>query len=65
MFWTGDQVVTPRITRLLRGRELYKGIVKHRMFLWDNYPVNDSHPTLHLGPVVGPMPTSAGSWMAT
>ena len=28
-------------------------MVKHRLFLWDNYPVNDGSPTLHLGPVSG------------
>jgi hypothetical protein len=51
VFWTGDTVVAPRITR--QAAESYKNIVKHRLFLWDNYPVNDSAPTLHLGPVVG------------
>lgn len=51
VFWTGDAVVTPRITR--RAAAAYKSIVKHRLFLWDNYPVNDSAPTLHLGPVIG------------
>jgi len=49
VFWTGDAVVGP-ITR--KGTETYKGIVKHRMFLWDNYPVNDGHQTLHLAPVI-------------
>ena len=51
VFWTGDEVVTRRITR--KAAESYKGIVKHRLFLWDNYPVNDSSPTLHLGPARG------------
>ena len=51
VFWTGDGVVTPRITR--KAAESYKAVVKHRLFLWDNYPVNDSSPTLHLGPVSG------------
>jgi len=51
VFWTGDAVVTPRITR--RAAESYKSIVRHRLFLWDNYPVNDASPTLHLGPVSG------------
>ena len=51
MFWTGDTVIAPRITR--KAAESYKNIGKHRLFLWDNYPVNDSNPTLHLGPVVG------------
>ncbi len=51
VFWTGDGVVTSRITRT--AAESYKSIVKHRLFLWDNYPVNDGSPTLHLGPVHG------------
>ncbi len=51
VFWTGDGTVTGRITR--RAAESYKSIVKHRLFLWDNYPVNDAQPTLHLGPVSG------------
>lgn len=51
VFWTGDGVVTPRVTRT--AAESYKGIVRHRLFLWDNYPVNDGNPTLHLGPVRG------------
>ncbi|MCX6922308.1 MAG: beta-N-acetylglucosaminidase domain-containing protein, partial [Verrucomicrobia bacterium] len=51
VFWTGNAVVTPRITR--KAAASYKSIVKHRLFLWDNYPVNDNAPTLHLGPVIG------------
>ena len=51
VFWTGDSVTTPHITR--QAAQSYKSIVKHRLFLWDNYPVNDGHPTLHLGPVRG------------
>jgi hypothetical protein len=51
VFWNGDAIVTPRITRV--AAESYKSAVKHRLFLWDNYPVNDGSPTLHLGPVSG------------
>jgi AraC-like DNA-binding protein len=51
VFWNGDAIVTPRITRV--AAESYRGVVKHRLFLWDNYPVNDGSPTLHLGPVSG------------
>jgi AraC-like DNA-binding protein len=51
IFWNGDAIVTPRITRV--AAESYKSVVKHRLFLWDNYPVNDGSPTLHLGPVSG------------
>lgn len=51
LFWTGDAVVTPRITR--RCLESYRQVTRHRVFIWDNYPVNDGAPTLHLGPVTG------------
>jgi len=51
VFWTGDGVVTPRITR--KAAESYKSIVGHRLILWDNYPVNDGNHTVHLGPVTG------------
>ena len=54
VFWTGDAETTSHIT--LRAAESYKSIVKHRLFLWDNYPVNDHYPTLHLGPVSGREP---------
>jgi hypothetical protein len=51
VFWTGDGVVTPRITRTCA--DAYRKIVNHRLIIWDNYPVNDRNPTLHLGPVTG------------
>ena len=51
LFWTGDGVVTPRITRTCAAT--YQEIVNHRLIIWDNYPVNDRNPTLHLGPVTG------------
>jgi len=51
LFWTGDAVVTPRITR--GAAERYRERCGHRLILWDNYPVNDGNPTLHLGPVTG------------
>jgi hyaluronoglucosaminidase len=51
VFWTGDGVVTTRIT--MACAETYRQIVGHRLIIWDNYPVNDRHPTLHLGPVTG------------
>jgi len=47
IFWTGDTF--RRITRA--AAESYKKRVKHRLFLWDNYPVNDAQQTMHLGPV--------------
>ena len=51
VFWNGDSIVTPRVTRI--AAESFKSVVKHRLFLWDNYPVNDANPTLHLGPLRG------------
>jgi hypothetical protein len=51
IFWTGDSGVTQRITRSCA--ESYKSIINHRLIIWDNYPVNDNNPTMHLGPVTG------------
>ena len=50
MFWTGDAVVGS-VTR--RSAESYRRAAGHRLILWDNYPVNDNTPTMHLGPVIG------------
>lgn len=54
VFWNGDAIVTPRITRL--AAQSYKTVIRHRLFLWDNYPVNDGSPTMHLGPLSGREP---------
>ena len=51
VFWTGDAVVTPRITRA--AAESFRKAVGHRIVIWDNYPVNDRSGALHLGPVTG------------
>lgn len=51
VFWNGDAIVTPRVTRL--AAQSYKTVIRHRLFLWDNYPVNDGSPTMHLGPLSG------------
>jgi hypothetical protein len=53
LFWTGDGFWTAdAFTRVSRAAaESYKRRVKHRLFLWDNYPVNDAQQTLHLGPL--------------
>jgi hyaluronoglucosaminidase len=51
IFWTGDGVVTPRITR--RAAESFRRAAGHRLVIWDNYPVNDRSGALHLGPVTG------------
>lgn len=51
VFWTGPQVVSKTIPRAAAAK--YRELVGHRLFIWDNYPVNDGAPTLHLGPVTG------------
>jgi len=57
LFWTGDDIVTVRISAACA--EAYRAVVKHRLIIWDNYPVNDRHPVLHLGPVSGRDPRLA------
>lgn len=56
VFWTGDgnSAIAHRIT--VAAAASYKSAVGHRLFLWDNYPVNDEHETLNLGPVSGREP---------
>lgn len=51
VFWTGPKSVTRTITK--EQAETYKNLVKHRLIIWDNYPVNDSYESIHLGPVSG------------
>ena len=51
LFWTGDAVVTARITR--PAAESFRRASRHRLIIWDNYPVNDRTGALHLGPVTG------------
>lgn len=50
LFWTGDGV-TGKVTR--KAAETFRRFAKHRLVLWDNYPVNDAHQAMHLGPVIG------------
>jgi hyaluronoglucosaminidase len=52
-FWTGPAVVSRKIT-LRHVREIAKR-VKHRLIIWDNYPVNDLSMSdeLHIGPLEG------------
>jgi beta-N-acetylglucosaminidase len=52
LFWTGDAVVTTRITRAA-AESFRRAAGEHRLVIWDNYPVNDRTGTLHLGPVTG------------
>jgi predicted GH43/DUF377 family glycosyl hydrolase len=51
VFWTGPEVVPKHITA--EDANSYRKVVKHKIILWENYPVNDNHPTIHLGPVTG------------
>ena len=51
IFWTGPFVVPKHIS--VKDAQSFHDIVKHRMILWENYPVNDNHATMHLGPVTG------------
>jgi hyaluronoglucosaminidase len=52
IFWSGDDMaVNPVVTR--KAAEEYKTLIGHRLILWDNFPVNDAHPTIHLGPLTG------------
>lgn len=65
VFWTGDSVVTPWINR--DTGEQYRRRVRHELVIWDNYPVNDDRPTMHLGPLVGrdpDLPAVAVAYMA-
>ncbi len=49
VFWVGYHTVSPQISveDVLR----YKEVVQHEMILWDNYPVNDYHNTMYVGPL--------------
>lgn len=65
LFWTGPQVVSASIRR--EEAQAYRNVVRHRLFIWDNYPVNDGFHTLHLGPVVHrdpDLPEVADGYMA-
>lgn len=51
VFWTGEKVVSTTISAA--DVRKYKTVVRHRIILWDNYPVNDFNNTLYLGPLTG------------
>jgi hypothetical protein len=57
LFWTGPEVFSLTITP--EDVENYRRLCRHPVFLWDNYPVNDQNPTLHLGPLTGRDPRLA------
>ncbi|MGN6730612.1 MAG: beta-N-acetylglucosaminidase domain-containing protein [Candidatus Binatia bacterium] len=52
-FWTGPAVVSAKIT-LAHARRVARRL-RHRLLLWDNYPVNDLSMAseLHIGPLTG------------
>ncbi len=52
-FWTGPRVVSETIS--LAHTERVAKRLKHRLMLWDNYPVNDLSMSMemHLGPLTG------------
>jgi hypothetical protein len=58
IFWTGDAVITPRITRAA-GERYRAATGRRRLVIWDNYPCNDAAPTMHLGPLIGRDPDLA------
>ncbi|MEO6829408.1 MAG: beta-N-acetylglucosaminidase domain-containing protein, partial [Acidobacteriaceae bacterium] len=51
LFWTGPDVCSLTISAEHASR--YKALSRHRILVWDNYPVNDQQPALHLGPLTG------------
>jgi len=51
VFWTGPKVIPTQIT--VEDAETFRSIVKHKVILWDNFPVNDLGVTIHLEPVSG------------
>lgn len=57
LYWTGPEVCSLTMTR--EDAEAYQALAKHRLLIWDNYPCNDSQPTLHLGPLMGRDPKLA------
>jgi hypothetical protein len=57
VFWTGNEVVPARMTA--QAARAFKETVRHRLIIWENYPVNDASPTMHLGPITGREPELA------
>lgn len=51
LFWTGPEVCS--LTIDAEQARAYSALSKHRILIWDNYPVNDQQPALHLGPLMG------------
>jgi hypothetical protein len=57
LFWTGPEECSMTIT--VEDAKAYRSLAGHRIFIWDNYPVNDHYPTMHLGPLTGRDPNLA------
>lgn len=57
-FWTGNDVVSTTVTAA--DAAAYREAIGHELILWDNYPVNDFHNTLNLGPLTGRDPKLCG-----
>ncbi|HEY0699405.1 MAG TPA: beta-N-acetylglucosaminidase domain-containing protein [Micromonospora sp.] len=61
LYWTGPEVVAPSITEddLRAAQDAWP---RHRIMIWDNYPVNDYNPSrLLLGPLVNREPGTAAN----
>lgn len=50
IFWVGMDVPSPYIKTT--DAQHYKNNIKHRIIIWENYPVNDANLTMHLGPLI-------------
>lgn len=59
LFWTGPDVSSVSITRA--DAEAYRALVRRKLIVWDNYPVNDQYPALHLAPLMNRDPELAGA----
>jgi hypothetical protein len=57
VFWTGPGVCSWRITP--EDAVEFASLIGRKPFIWDNYPVNDGAPILHLAPLQGRAPDLA------
>lgn len=61
VWWTGPAIVSHEITAA-QAKDSATAYRRSRLWLWDNFPVNDFDPyRLHLGPYAGRDPAAAGS----
>jgi len=54
IFWTGPGVCSWRMTS--EDAAEFTSLIGRKPFVWDNYPVNDGAPILHLAPLQGRAP---------